>query len=68
MTPDEAEHILTVGCRHEPYSEDVCGNCAKNILEVLHNVRTGSVGCRTCGDPNHTTSEHTDWTTFDGTE
>lgn len=69
MTPQQAEKILTEGCPHNPWSDDVCGGCAKDILEVLANLQFGrkptAVGpCRSCGDPTHTTTEHTSWTAF----
>lgn len=65
MTPEQAEHILEQGCPHNPWTEEVCPNCAKDILEVFHNLRTGTSGCKTCGDPNHSTREHIDWTMGD---
>lgn len=64
MTPKEAERILEQGCTHNPWTEDVCGNCAKDILEIMVNKRVGTEQCRTCGDLTHSTSEHVKWTTF----
>ena len=61
MTPSQAEKVLEDGCPHNPWTEDVCGNCAKDILEVLVNVRTGTDACKTCGDKTHSTREHVNW-------
>ena len=69
MTPKEAERTLEQGCTHMPWSEDVCGNCAKGILEVLINTREGTKKiCRVCGDPTHSTPEHTSWVGFNDQE
>ena len=76
MTPKQAEKILEDGCVHNPWDGAVCENCAKDVLEVMVNLRTGrkstdtaqGAKCRTCGDATHSTSEHVRWTAFEDKE
>lgn len=60
MTPEEAQLVMQKGCQHNPWTEDVCGNCAKECLEALLPSDMQPV-CRICGKIEHTTKEHVDW-------
>lgn len=52
MTAQEAEQTLQKGCRHNPWSEDVCANCAKDILGALKSIDTEpQYRCPGCGSP-----------------
>lgn len=64
MTRQEAINMLERGCPHNPWTEDVCGNCAKDALEALatqDDSTTYSKPCRICSKTEHTTKEHQDW-------
>lgn len=57
MTFQEAERALEDGCLHNPWNDDVCGVCAKEILQMLRQVQSGST-CAICTSRHHSTTDH----------
>ena len=64
MTYKEAEKYLEDGCPHNAWTDDVCGACAKDLLEVLRQSRGKAKPqkqkdeCEHCGNTDHSTEEH----------
>lgn len=62
MTLKEAEKVLEEGCPHNPWNDDVCGACAKLALAAFRGEDGFNKGCSYCGNMDHTSPEHVEWT------